>query len=149
MRELNPGLMDSQKSDYRIKVPPPVVFREGTKKTVWANFSDICTILRRNHDHVLEYALAEMGTTGTLDAKKRLTVRGRFQPKQIQNVLRHYIGEYVVCKTCKSPETFLRKENRMNFLECRACGSVRSVGSIKSGYKAVIGKRRHKVNQQA
>ena len=31
--------------------------------------------------------------------------------------------EYVTCKTCKSPDTLLAKENRIFFMNCQACGS--------------------------
>lgn len=34
-----------------------------------------------------------MGTTGSVDGAGRLVIRGRFQQKQIENVLRRYIGK--------------------------------------------------------
>lgn len=33
-----------------------------------------------------------MGTTGSVDGAGRLVIRGRFQQKQVENVLRRYIG---------------------------------------------------------
>eukprot|EP00009_Paramoeba_aestuarina_P001009 CAMPEP_0201513240 /NCGR_PEP_ID=MMETSP0161_2-20130828/5336_1 /ASSEMBLY_ACC=CAM_ASM_000251 /TAXON_ID=180227 /ORGANISM="Neoparamoeba aestuarina, Strain SoJaBio B1-5/56/2" /LENGTH=275 /DNA_ID=CAMNT_0047909375 /DNA_START=56 /DNA_END=883 /DNA_ORIENTATION=+ len=140
LQESNPEL--GAKEDLRIKIPPPVVGKDGTRKTVWTNFADICKKMGRKPEHVVQYALAEMGTTGSLDAEMQFVIKGRFQQKQIQSVLRHYVAEYVVCKTCRSPDTILKKENRMYFLECRACGSTRSVAAIKTGYQAVVGKRR-------
>lgn len=44
-----------------------------------------------------------------------------------------YSVEYVTCKTCKSPDTILTKENRIFFQQCESCGSTRSVSAIKSG----------------
>lgn len=38
---------------------------------------------------------SEMGTTGSVDGAGRLVIKGRFQQKQIENVLRRYIGEYL------------------------------------------------------
>lgn len=35
---------------------------------------------------------AEMGTTGSVDGSGRLIIKGNFQQKQIENVLRRYIG---------------------------------------------------------
>lgn len=49
--------------------------------------------------------------------------------------------EYVTCKTCKSPDTLLTKENRIFFMSCESCGSRRSVNPIKSGFQAQVGKR--------
>ena len=34
-----------------------------------------------------------MGTTGSVDGAGRLVIRGRFQQKQIENVLRRYMGK--------------------------------------------------------
>ncbi len=82
-----------------------------------------------------------MGTTGSVDGAGRLVIKGRFQQKQIENVLRRYMVEYVTCKTCKSPDTLLTKENRIFFMACESCGSRRSVNAIKSGFQAQVGKR--------
>jgi len=35
--------------------------------------------------------------------------------------------EYLTCRTCKSPDTVLNKENRLYFITCNSCGSRRSV----------------------
>ena len=51
------------------------------------------------------------------------------------------IGEYVQCKTCRSPDTVLAKENRLIFVQCESCGSSRTVSAIKTGFMAQTGKR--------
>ncbi|GAA5918283.1 hypothetical protein JCM6882_006318 [Rhodosporidiobolus microsporus] len=56
--------------------------------------------------------------------------------KQIENVLRRYIIEYVTCKTCKSPDATLTKKDRLFFMTCSSCGSTRSVQAIKTGFQA-------------
>jgi len=141
LKENNPDLAKSKKTKYVIK--PPEVLREGTKKTVWANFQEICDAMHRQSDHVLAYAQTELGTTSSIDGNQRLVIKGRFQPKQIEIVIRHYIADYVTCRTCKSPDTLLKKENRLYFLQCKSCGSTRTVASIKQGFVAQVGKRKH------
>ena len=42
---------------------------------------------------MLNFLLAELGTSGSLDIQKQLTIKGRFQQKQIENVLRRYISK--------------------------------------------------------
>eukprot|EP01110_Echinostelium_bisporum_P007110 TRINITY_DN2740_c0_g1_i1.p1 TRINITY_DN2740_c0_g1~~TRINITY_DN2740_c0_g1_i1.p1 ORF type:complete len:285 (+),score=107.43 TRINITY_DN2740_c0_g1_i1:2-856(+) len=139
---LNNSGSDMTSKQKRIFLKVPQVCREGTKKTVWINFKEICNIMKRKDDHVLNYVFAELGTNGAVDGSHRLIIKGRFQPKQIENVLRHYISEYVACRTCKSPNTVIKKENRLYFLCCEACGSTRSVTAIKRGFEAQIGKRK-------
>ncbi|KAF9531091.1 domain found in IF2B/IF5-domain-containing protein [Crepidotus variabilis] len=136
----NPSLLSSA-SKKRYTIAPPQLFREGNKKSIFANVTDICRKMHRQPEHVIAFLFAEMGTTGSVDGAGRLVIRGRFQQKQIENVLRRYMVEYVTCKTCKSPDTLLSKENRIFFMACESCGSRRSVNPIKTGFQAQVGKR--------
>ncbi|KZP17037.1 hypothetical protein FIBSPDRAFT_793672 [Athelia psychrophila] len=135
----NPALLTS--SGKRYTIAPPSIHREGNKKSIFANVTDICKRMHRQPEHVIQFLFSEMGTTGSVDGAGRLVIKGRFQQKQVENVLRRYIVEYVTCKTCKSPDTLLTKENRIFFMSCESCGSRRSVNPIKSGFQAQVGKR--------
>ncbi|KAF1958230.1 hypothetical protein CC80DRAFT_442035 [Byssothecium circinans] len=137
----HPDLMSSGTKSY--KIPPPQCLREGNKKTIFANISEICKRMKRTDEHVTQFLFAELGTSGSVDGSRRLVIKGRFQQKQIENVLRRYIVEYVTCKTCRSPDSELDKgENRLYFVTCNSCGSRRSVTAIKTGFSAQVGKRR-------
>ncbi|KAJ1927740.1 translation initiation factor eIF-2 beta subunit [Tieghemiomyces parasiticus] len=133
LRANNPELAGEKK---RYTIAPPQVAREGNKKTIFANVADIAKRMHRQPDHVTQFLFAELGTSGSVDGSQRLVIKGRFSQKQIENVLRRYIMEYVTCKTCKSPDTILTKENRLFFLQCESCGSTRSVSAIKTGFQA-------------
>lgn len=139
MREKNPDIMAGEKKKFVMR--PPQVLRVGTRKTSFANFADICRLLHRQPKHVLAFLLAELGTSGSVDGNNQLIIRGRYTQKQIENVLRRYIKEYVTCHTCRSRETLLQKDTRLFFLQCETCGSRCSVASIKTGFQAVTGKR--------
>lgn len=149
LRSQHPDLAGDGRRSY--KIPPPQVLREGNKKTIFANISDICKRMKRFDEHVTQFLFAELGTSGSVDGSKRLVIRGKFQQKQLENVLRRYICtiplvtrkldtkalteiaavEYVTCRTCKSPDTDLKKgENRLFFVTCNSCGSRRSVASV-------------------
>jgi translation initiation factor 2 subunit 2 len=141
LEEKNPDHALSGTKSY--KIPPPQCMREGNKKTIFANIAEICKRMKRTEEHVTAYLFAELGTSGSVDGSRRLVIKGRFQQKQIENVLRKYIIEYVTCKTCKSPDTELNKgENRLYFITCNSCGSRRSVTAIKTGFSAQVGKRK-------
>jgi len=139
MREKNPEMVAGEKKKFTMR--PPQVVRIGTKKTSFANFSEICKMLHRQPKHLLAFLLAELGTSGSVDGNNQLIIKGRFQQKQMENVLRRYVKEYVTCHTCRSPDTILQKDTRLFFLQCEVCGSRCSVASIKSGFQAVTGKR--------
>ncbi|XP_004288314.1 PREDICTED: eukaryotic translation initiation factor 2 subunit beta [Fragaria vesca subsp. vesca] len=138
LRENNPELAGDRR---RTVMRPPQVLREGTKKTVFVNFMDLCKTMHRQPEHVQNFLLAELGTSGSLDGQQRLVVKGRFAPKNFEGILRRYVNEYVICLGCKSPDTILSKENRLYFLRCEKCGSGRSVAQIKQGFVARVGRR--------
>ncbi|KKK19185.1 eukaryotic translation initiation factor 2 subunit beta, partial [Aspergillus rambellii] len=137
----HPDLLSSGSKSY--KIPPPQCLREGNRRTIFANIADICKRMKRSDDHVMQFLFAELGTSGSVDGSRRLVIKGRFQQKQIENVLRRYIVEYVTCKTCRSPDTELNKgENRLYFVTCNSCGSRRSVAAIKTGFRGQVGRRK-------
>ncbi|CAD6184596.1 unnamed protein product [Caenorhabditis auriculariae] len=134
MKEKNPELAGEKK---KFAMKPPEVGRAGSKKTAFSNFAEICRLMKRQDKHVLQFLLAELGTTGSIDGNNCLIVKGRWQQKHFESVLRKYIKEYVMCHTCRSSDTQLEKETRLFFLQCNACGSRCSVVTIKSGFTAM------------
>lgn len=130
----NPDLIEKKRRNMK----PPQLTRVGTKKTLWVNFQEICTMMQRPPEHVFQFFMAELGTEGSIDGNQRLVIRGKYVPKYIESLLRKYIVEYVTCQMCRSPNTELTKDSvsRLFFCHCRDCGSSRSVAPIRSGYHA-------------
>ena len=130
----NPALVDKKKRNIK----PPQLSLLSSKKTLWINFQEICSMMQRSPDHVCQYFMAELGTEGMMDGNQRLIIRGKYVPKYIESLLRKYVVEYVTCEMCRSPNTELKKDpsTRLYFLECHDCGSSRSVAQIRSGYHA-------------
>lgn len=95
----HPDLLSSGTKSY--KIPPPQCLREGNRRTIFANISDICKRMKRSDDHVMQFLFAELGTNGSVDGSRRLVIKGRFQQKQIENVLRRYIGMSPSRSTCR------------------------------------------------
>jgi len=130
----NPDLIEKKRRNMK----PPQLTRVGTKKTLWVNFQEICTMMQRNPEHVFQFFMAELGTEGSIDGSQRLVIRGKYVPKYIESLLRKYIVEYITCQMCRSPNTELKKDSstRLQFCICKDCGSSRSVAAIRTGYHA-------------
>mmetsp|Transcript_3494 Transcript_3494/g.4184 ORF Transcript_3494/g.4184 Transcript_3494/m.4184 type:complete len:233 (+) Transcript_3494:104-802(+) len=130
----NPDLIEKK----RRNIKPPQLTMLSSKKTLWINFQEICTVMQRSPDHVFQFFMAELGTEGSIDGNQRLVIRGKYVPKYIESLLRKYVVEYVTCGMCRSPNTDLQKDSgsRLYFCHCRDCGSSRSVAPIRSGYHA-------------
>lgn len=130
----NPALVEKKKRNIK----PPQLTLLSSKKTLWVNFQEICTMMQRSPEHVFQFFMAELGTEGSIDGNQRLVIRGKYVPKYIESLLRKYVVEYVTCEMCRSPNTDLKKDgaSRLYFCHCRDCGSSRSVAPIRSGYHA-------------
>src|SRR3989304_1269382 len=114
---------------------PPTICKLGSIRVVWINFDDNCRSINRPHQHVCDFILSELGTTGSLGADNNMTIRARFQSRQIEDLLKKYIVEYVICNTCGSPETNFSKESRILFKICSMCNSSQSVNAIQCGFR--------------
>jgi translation initiation factor 2 subunit 2 len=137
MRERNPNA--GEKKQFVIR--PPEVVKAGAKKTSFVNFLEISKAMNREPKHVLSFILAELGTSGSIDGNNTLILKGKFQVKQMENILRRYIKEYVMCHTCKSRDTRLQKSDRLQFLQCDSCHSRCTVSTIRTGFQATTTKR--------
>lgn len=52
--------------------------------------------LHRPAEHLQAFLLAELGTSGSVDSNNQLIIKGRFQQKQIESVLRRYISKFLL-----------------------------------------------------
>eukprot|EP00992_Anisonema_acinus_P007794 TRINITY_DN3782_c0_g1_i1.p1 TRINITY_DN3782_c0_g1~~TRINITY_DN3782_c0_g1_i1.p1 ORF type:complete len:224 (+),score=42.03 TRINITY_DN3782_c0_g1_i1:179-850(+) len=130
-------------------IKPPNVVRDGTKKCAFTNFYEICKSLNRTPEHLLAFTQTELGTTGAIDANNCLILRGRFQSKHLEALLRRYVTEYVQCAMCHSLDTKLVKDpnTRLYGLNCTSCSASRTVQAIQSGFTATMKGDRRKARQ--
>ncbi|KAB7502811.1 Eukaryotic translation initiation factor 2 subunit 2 [Armadillidium nasatum] len=70
LRERNPDMATGEKKKFVMK--PPQVVRIGSKKSAFANFTEICRLLHRIPKHLLQFLLAELGTSGSIDGRHLL-----------------------------------------------------------------------------
>jgi translation initiation factor 2 subunit 2 len=127
LREKNPSLVTR-----KMKIIPPPILHGMGKKTMWANFSTIAGILKRTVDHIQSYINYEMSTESSIDGNMRLIIKGKFNSKNLETVLKKYIITYVSCQMCKGHETSLIKDpiTRVCFIKCDTCKSSKSVDTI-------------------
>ena len=126
-----------------MEIPPPQVIKLGSKKTGVANFGAIVNRLRRSADHVQEYLLAELGTSGTLDGGGVLVLKGKHSRSHVETVLARYVHEYVRCRACCGHFTELgrNKHTRLTYLSCNECMGRSTVERVGSGFVALTEKR--------
>lgn len=126
-------LDDLRKSSNKKTKIPLDVRREGGK--ISFNMKEIASYLNREEEHLTKFILSELNTSGNINSEGRLTIKGRFTKKQLQEALKDYVDQFVVCKSCfKTEDTCIIKENRMFFLKCNSCNASRHVGNIAEGF---------------
>jgi len=105
----------------RFEIPKVKGHVEGTK-TIITNFVQIADILRRPKEHIAKYLSKELAALGIIEGE-RLILNRKLSSSQINEKLKSYTEEFVICKECKKPDTELIKQNRLTLLHCLACGA--------------------------
>ncbi|MCH1511767.1 MAG: translation initiation factor IF-2 subunit beta [Candidatus Poseidoniales archaeon] len=109
----------------RWTMPPPEILVEGSQ-TILRNFAAIVDSMDRDPNHVYQYLVNELGTSGTRE-QVRVMFKGRIPPKRIKEKLVGYVKAYILCEQCRAPDTRFIKEDRTTLLKCQACGATRPV----------------------
>ena len=112
----------------RFEIPKVLGHFEGNK-TVISNFQQIANTLRRNADHLLKYLLKELATPGEINKAGLLVLGARIPASRINDKIRQYAHDFVLCPICGKPDTELKKEGGFLVLECSACGNKQNVKS--------------------
>ena len=107
----------------RWTMPPPEILVEGSQ-TILRNFAAIVDSMDRDPNHVYQFLVNELGTSGE---QVRVLFKGRIPPKRIKEKLVGYVKAYILCEQCRAPDTRFIKEDRTTLLKCQACGATRPV----------------------
>jgi len=116
---------NSAEIDSRFELPAVDVMWEG-QRTYLRNFSDFPKILRRDSAKLLQYLSKEFAVPAERIGDSAMFV-GRRDPDDFTRLLKIYVNEYIMCPTCKSPDTRTEKEKRISFLICEACGAKSTI----------------------
>ena len=126
LKRIDGGLSkNSAEIDSRFELPPVDVMWEG-QRTYLRNFSDFPKIMRRDSAKLLQYLSKEFAVPAERIGDSAMFV-GRRDPDDFTRLLKIYVNEYIMCPTCKSPDTRTEKEKRISFLICEACGAKSTI----------------------
>ena len=67
----NPDLVEKK----RTRIKPPQMQTISSRKCMWVNFQEICTMMQRDPQHVYQFFMTELGTEGSIDGNQRLIIR--------------------------------------------------------------------------
>ena len=118
-------IKNSKVADGRFELPPVDVMWEG-QKTYLRNFAEYPKIMRRDTTKLLQYLSKEFAVPAERVGDSAMFI-GKREPDDFTRLLKIYVGDYIECPTCKSPDTRIEKEKRIHFLICEACGAKSTI----------------------
>ncbi len=121
LKQAKQKLPDKKTSDERFEIPKVIGHIQGNK-TVISNFAQICSITRREQEHLLKYLQRELATPASIDGP-RLVLGRKLPSNSINKKIEQYCDDFVLCKECHKPDTQLMREERVLMMKCTACGA--------------------------
>ncbi|CAD6568840.1 MAG: hypothetical protein TREMPRED_004792 [Tremellales sp. Tagirdzhanova-0007] len=119
---------DVEDKFYRYKMPVLLTKIEGRGngiKTVLPNMEDVARALNRPATYPTKFFGCELGAQTTV-ANDRFIVNGAHQADRLRELLDAFIDKFVLCPSCKNPETELiitgKSNNEDIHRDCKACG---------------------------
>jgi len=109
----------------RFEIPLVEGHIEGNK-TIITNFKQICDYLRRDCAHLLKFLQRELASPGIIK-QDRLILTKKVSSARINEKIKSYVEEFVLCRECGKPDTELVKQDKFLFVHCLACGAKHSV----------------------
>ena len=109
----------------RFEIPKAEGMIEGNK-TIITNFKQICDHLRRKCEHLAKFLQRELASPGTIEGERLILIK-KVPSSRINEKIKEYVNEFVICRECKKPDTELIKQDEFMFLHCLACGAKHSV----------------------
>jgi len=112
---------------YRYKMPLLQTKVEGKGngiKTVVPNMSDVARALSRPPTYPTKFFGCELGAQTIFDEKAdRYIVNGDHDATRLRELLDAFIDKFVLCGSCKNPETVINITKTEDLLlDCKACG---------------------------
>jgi translation initiation factor 2 subunit 2 len=127
LKKARENLPEAAFEKQRFEIPKVKGHIQGNM-TVISNFRQIADSLRRPVEHLLKYTLKELATPGELKPKG-LLIGTKVSASKINEKIRQYCLEYVLCPDCGKPDTSIVKEGEFAYIKCAACGSKHPVKS--------------------
>ena len=106
----------------RFEIPKAMGHVQGNR-TIISNFLQIASTLRREIDHMLKYVLKELATPGEIKRSGALILGTKVPASRINEKIRQYANEFVLCFECGKPDTQLVREGELTYMKCTACGA--------------------------
>jgi len=119
---------------YRYKMPRVMIKVEGNGngiKTVVCNINEIGERTARNVEYIMRFLGHELAVQCKFKDEKWILTGASTQEK-VQACIFDFIKKFVLCKSCRNPETVIQVDEKKNInLQCKACSRVTPVDPME------------------
>jgi translation initiation factor 2 subunit 2 len=112
-----------KKTESRFEIPNAIVIT-GKKQTEIRNFVEIARILRRQPADIAKFLFKALASAGSMRGAD-LVLQSKVQGSLVNQRIREYAKDFVMCRECGKPDTSLQKMDNYIFIKCEACGAKR------------------------
>jgi len=112
----------------RFEIPKISSFIEGSR-TIIKNLGDIANSLHRPQEEIFTFLLKELASRGDIE-KGRAIIERPMKDEMINDKIKKYTNEFVLCKECGKPDTKIETIEGHIALRCMACGAWRFIRKI-------------------
>lgn len=124
---------------YRYKMPliqSKVEGRGNGIKTVIVNVAEVARALGRTPEYVIKYFGYELGAQTNTE---RSLINGSHDASELQDSLDGFINKFVLCASCKNPETEIQIKEKDNLQrDCKACGHISKIDPRHKLYSYIL-----------
>ncbi len=110
-----------EKGPDRFEIPGAVGEVSGNT-TLIINITAISNYLRRPVDQVSKFLQKELAVAGRLEGN-RLVLKTRVNSTLVNEKIRKYAKEFLICPVCNKPDTELVAGKGIKYKHCLACGA--------------------------
>jgi translation initiation factor 2 subunit 2 len=116
-------------STERFEIPKAEVSVVGSR-TIIKNFKEICDKLNRDPNHLAKFLSKELAAPGNIEGE-RYIINSKISEKIINDKIKKYCENFVICKQCNRPDTRLVEfERGIYYMQCDACGARSPVPKV-------------------
>ena len=123
------GLPERTKKHERFEMPQVESFIQGNK-TIVKNFLAMLKAIHRDQKHLFKFLAKETATAASVDESGRLILNGKFYQEQVNDLMKNYVKQFVLCPECQRPDTKVVEKQGVKMLKCEACGAISAVKGL-------------------
>ena len=116
------------KTESRFEIPVASVHVEK-RQTIIRNFADIAKSLRREPSDISKYLFKALAVPGGPRGNE-LVLQAKVPPSLINQRIKEYVKDYVICDQCGKPDTHFQKVDNYMLIKCEACGAKRTARRV-------------------